>query len=70
MLSRHTNETVTCWSEQEISRRIGVSRPTLQRWRRGGIGPTWYRLGPRRIVYPDSGLLEWLAAQERAPQAA
>jgi len=57
-------------SERAVSQRLGVSQPTLRRWRRASIGPGWTRLGPARIGYNADTLAEWLAAQTRAPIAA
>lgn len=37
-------------SEAELAVRWGISRRTLQRWRRDGIGPRWLRLNGR-ILY-------------------
>lgn len=42
--------------ESELARRWRVSRRTLQRWRREGLGPDYLRLG-RRIVYPVDAIL-------------
>lgn len=67
-----TATTLLYLTEAEVSARLGVSRASLSRWRRAGIGPAWCRLGPKRLGYvagPD-GLEAWLKAQERAPIAA
>lgn len=37
-------------SEAELAERWGISRRTLQRWRRDGEGPPFLRLG-RRVFY-------------------
>ena len=41
---------------------LSVSKGLLALWRRRGTGPTWSRLGGRRIVYTRSGLLAFVAA--------
>ena len=57
-------------NEAELSALLGVSRPTLYRWRRQKVGPVATRLGPKRIGYSSANVSAWLAAQERAPIAA
>ena len=62
-------------TEAEVSAQLGVSRPTLCRWRRAtlaghSVGPSFVRLGPKRIGYSADALALWLKAQERAPSAA
>lgn len=39
---------------------------TLSVWRHRGIGPAYLKLG-KVVVYPLDALLEWEAAQMRAP---
>ena len=57
-------------SERTVSTRLGVSQPTMRRWRRAGIGPEWVRLGPARVGYAAAALTAWLAAQTRGAHAA
>lgn len=61
-----TNVPSTMLTEAQLAERLGLSRPTLRRWRRAGGGPTWLRLGAR-VLYPVAGLDAWLASRERAP---
>ncbi len=56
----------TMLTERKVAERLGVSRPTLRRWRSDGTGPTWFRIG-RRVMYPHAALETWIAARERAP---
>ena len=44
--------------EEELARRLNVSRRTLQRWRMTGEGPPFTRLGAR-IGYPLGALEKW-----------
>jgi predicted DNA-binding transcriptional regulator AlpA len=39
------------FNEREMSRYIGVSIATLDRWRKAGEGPKWGRLGKKLIRY-------------------
>jgi predicted DNA-binding transcriptional regulator AlpA len=57
-------------SETEVALRFGVSRPTLQRWRRltaAGIptGPRAIKIGPRRIGYREDDLQSWIDSASR-----
>lgn len=53
------------FSEKQLLEWIGVSSPTLSRWRANGEGPPYVQLGPRRIGYLKSGVEQWLADCER-----
>lgn len=50
----------------DVEAEKGISAKTLEVWRRRGIGPAWFRLGPRRVVYRRSAVEAWIAEQERA----
>lgn len=54
------------YSEREVCELLGVSQPTLSRWRRDGTSPPFERRGPRRIVYPCDGFLRWVMALDSA----
>lgn len=45
--------------EPEAARMIGVSEPTLKRWRATGDGPPWKKAG-NVILYPIDKLREWI----------
>jgi predicted DNA-binding transcriptional regulator AlpA len=47
--------------QAELAQRLGVSIQTLGKWRREDSGPTWFRLGPRKIAYLRADVNEWLA---------
>lgn len=53
-------------SEKQLRDWLGVSLPTLARWRESG-GPAFIKMGPRRIGYRRSAVEKWLAASERDP---
>jgi hypothetical protein len=35
----------------EVAQRLRMSVPTLRDWRRRGIGPQWFRVGPLKVFY-------------------
>jgi hypothetical protein len=35
----------------EVAKRLRLSEPTLRDWRRRGIGPAWFRVGPLKVFY-------------------
>lgn len=57
-------------SETEAAEMLTLSTRTLQRFRVEGGGPPFTRIGPRRIVYPEAALLEWVAARTFPHKAA
>jgi predicted DNA-binding transcriptional regulator AlpA len=46
-------------TETQVRQRFNLSRSTMWRWRRDGIGPKCYHLGPR-VMYAERDLVEWL----------
>ena len=46
-------------TENEAADILKVSTRTLQRWRREGQGPSYTRLGVRRLGYSDEELQAW-----------
>jgi predicted DNA-binding transcriptional regulator AlpA len=50
-------------SEAEVAARYHLGRRTVQRWRQSGAGPSWIRLGQRRILYRLSDCEAWAAAR-------
>jgi excisionase family DNA binding protein len=57
------------WSIDEVSERLGISKPTLYRWSSEGLGPRPLRIG-RRLRYGESELERWLQEldeQQREP---
>lgn len=52
---------------------LGVSAPTIWRWRRSDpTFPRPYRLGPNAVGYDEAEVLEWVAAKrvDPTPEAA
>lgn len=58
-----------CLKERETCALIGVSRQTLRRWRDGGSGPPYFRIG-RLLRYRLGDLRQWLAANTHADTTA
>jgi len=44
----------------ELAAELGVSKRTLERWRRLGVGPPFVRSGMRLIVYNRDAVRGWL----------
>ena len=51
-------------STDELARWIGCSRQWCESARHFGHGPTFLRLGPRRIRYRRRDVCEWLKGRE------
>jgi hypothetical protein len=62
-------QTQAALTEGELARRWRVSPRTLQRWRAGGRGPAFLRLG-RRIVYEPDAVARFEAAVRHGGEAA
>jgi hypothetical protein len=54
-------------SERQLAARTGLSVAVLRKWRTGGIGPPYYRLGPMRLLYRIAEVDSWINSNERAP---
>jgi hypothetical protein len=48
-------------TEKELEERYNIPRRTAQRWRLKGIGPSFIRLGERRVAYRVGDVEVWLA---------
>ena len=57
-------------TEQEAADLLKISVRTLQRWRREGIGPSYTRLGVRRLGYADDDLQAWTKRNRFTSRAA
>ncbi len=47
----------------EVADMIRVPSATLRYWRQQGIGPRSFRMGPRRIMYRERDVTQWVNAQ-------
>lgn len=47
----------------EVAEMIRVPAATLRYWRQRGTGPRSFKMGPRRIMYRERDVLEWVNAQ-------
>ena len=52
-------------SPEQVKQRLGISLPTLARWRGAGEGPPFIKMG-HRVAYTDSDLEAWLQSQRRS----
>ncbi|QCQ94043.1 helix-turn-helix transcriptional regulator [Rhodococcus sp. SGAir0479] len=59
-----TERRETYLTTKQVSTMTGIPEGTLRFWRHTGDGPRSHTLGRKRVVYPLSGLNDWLAAQE------
>lgn len=59
----------TYLTEGEFCSRYLVKPRTAQRWRTSGDGPTFVRLGPRRIAYRLSDIERWATSRTYAHRA-
>jgi len=50
-------------STQEAADYLGVSYWTLVDWRAKEVGPNWYRLGLKRVIYRASELDAYVESQ-------
>ena len=46
---------------KEVCRAIGVSRSTLERWRRNGVFPPPQQLGPQVVGWRTAAVEKWLS---------
>lgn len=51
-------------SFSEVAEQIGVSVPTLYRWRASGTFPKPIRLGPARVGFVASDVDAWIAERQ------
>lgn len=52
-------------STAEAAERVGVEPATLRTWRHRDEGPRSFAVGTK-VVYRESAVAEWMAAQEKA----
>jgi hypothetical protein len=55
--------------DREAAIRIGRSVQTLQRWRRLGEGPNFFKIG-KTVFYDPRDLEDWILSCRRRPEAA
>jgi hypothetical protein len=53
-------------SSAEAASYIGLDRRTLENWRCKSMGPTYYRISRKRIIYDRDELEQWLQARKVA----
>lgn len=50
---------------RQLEERTGIPEATWRWWAHVGYGPESFLMGPRRRVWKWSGVVEWIAEQER-----
>ena len=53
----------------EVAKRLNMPPATLRYWRHIGEGPPSFRLGPRRVMYRERDVEQWIDEQYRAERA-
>jgi predicted DNA-binding transcriptional regulator AlpA len=57
-------------SEIIVAKLTGMSRRTLQQWRRERRGPRWRRVGRRAVRYSLADVRRWLSEQQEQSSSA
>ena len=47
----------------EVAQIIRVPPATLRYWRHRGTGPMSFKMGPRRVMYRERDVLDWIDTQ-------
>ena len=47
----------------EVAEMIRVPPATLRYWRHQRTGPTSFKMGPRRVMYRERDVLDWIDTQ-------
>ncbi|MEQ1707575.1 MAG: helix-turn-helix domain-containing protein [Terricaulis sp.] len=55
------------FSPQQAAKYLGFSVPTLERWRRSGVGPKFVKLGGNRVAYLQKHLDEYVESRVQTP---
>lgn len=53
----------TAMSPKEASLMFGISEGTLANWRCKRIGPRYYKVGSRKVIYFVNDLEEWMRSE-------
>ena len=56
-------DAIALLSVDEASKRLGLAKSTLAKMRLRGDGPSYVKLGPRRIAYRENDLTDWIDAR-------
>jgi hypothetical protein len=57
-------------TDAQLADRLHVTTRTTMRWRRDGSGPSYLRVGVRRLLYRQADVESWLANRSFAHRAA
>lgn len=55
--------------QQAAAHYLGVSPNTVKAWRRRGVGPAYFKVGGRRVVYDQGDLDAFLQKDRVVPSA-
>lgn len=53
------------YTAKQLASVLDVSLDTLERWRNGGMGPKFYKLGTKLVRYMEGDIIEWLEEKRR-----
>lgn len=56
-----------CYTRRRLAEALGKSEQTVAAWRSRGFGPPFFSIG-RRVLYPESGVLEWIEGRLVEPE--
>jgi predicted DNA-binding transcriptional regulator AlpA len=62
---QHDRNEIDLRSSKEVARLLGVTVECLISWRRTGKGPTFTRLGTRKVAYDIRDVSAWLDMQKQ-----
>lgn len=48
------------FTRKETAQYLSVANVTLETWAREGIGPKWFKIGPKRVVYDRADIDAWV----------
>lgn len=57
-------------TEAELADHLGLSRSTLQKWRRKKVGPAFIRIAQNCVRYRREDVLAWIDSQQNQPTSA
>lgn len=64
------NDQIEYWNASKVSERVGVSHMTVWRWVKEGTFPKPRSLGPNRIAWLSSDVIDWMTSRPEAGGAA
>jgi predicted DNA-binding transcriptional regulator AlpA len=65
---QHARNDIDLRTSRQVADLLGVSVECLVRWRQNGEGPSFIRIGSRRIAYDMRDLAAWLISHRQCPE--